>query len=76
MMGSRDLTRAMLPLPYNFMRRLGTFETGKSNLDSCLWMMHDMDSFNYFAKLEWLTEAKSREDLVNGGFKVKKLGTP
>ena len=76
MLQARNIYYTLLPLPYDFMQRLGSFETGKSNIDSCLWMMQDTESFKNLADLEWLAEAKNREDLVKNGFKIKKLGTP
>jgi hypothetical protein len=63
-------------VPYDFFGKLGTFETGKSNIDSCLFMMQDTESYSYLSTLLWLSEARNREDLVKSGFKVKLLSTP
>lgn len=66
----------LLPLPYNYMKRLRTFETSKSVIDSSLWMSQDQNSYKKLATLEWLSELKNREDLIKNGFKIKKLKTP
>ena len=58
------------------MSRLGTFETGLSEYDTCLWMLHDPKSYTSIAILEWQAELKNREDLVKNGFKIKKLQVP
>ena len=58
------------------MKRLGSFEHGKSVIDSSIFMVHNTESYKYIAKLEWLVEIKNREDLVKNGFKIKTLNTP
>lgn len=58
------------------MQKLITFETGKSNIDAVLFMVHEDEGFKYVSELEWMAEAKNREDLVKNGFKIKKLATP
>jgi len=58
------------------MKRLETFETGKTIIDAVLFMLHDEEGFKTIANLEWMSEEKNREDLVSNGFKLKKFSTP
>jgi hypothetical protein len=76
MLQNNKLWVPLLPLPYNYMERVVTFEKGKSNIDSSLWMMQDEKSYATLATLEWKCEAKNREELIENGFKIKKLVTP
>jgi len=41
MLQTHKLWAACIPLPYDYMARVETFETGKSNIDSSLWMCQD-----------------------------------
>ena len=41
MMQTHLMWKPLIPLPYNYMKRLQTFETKKSVIDSSLWMSQD-----------------------------------
>lgn len=60
MLQTYQLWKALVPIPYDYFRRLGSFETGKSVIDSSLFMMHDPESYSFFAKLTWLIEERNR----------------
>lgn len=76
MMQTHFVWKPFIPMPYNYMQRLGTFETSKTNIDSSLWMNQDQNSYKKLATLEYMAELKNREDLIKNGFKIKPLRTP
>lgn len=39
MMQTHKLWKALIPHPYDYMSRLGSFETEKSDIDSSLWFI-------------------------------------
>jgi len=40
-MQTHKLWKILIPQAYDYMGRLGSFETEKSNMDSSLWFIHD-----------------------------------
>ena len=56
MLNGGDFVRPLIPWPYNFMKRVKTFESKKSEISSSLWMVQDPQSYKYLAKLEWDAE--------------------
>ena len=53
MLQSREFLTPLVPLPYNFMSKIGTFKTGESDSNACLWMVRNQHSFLELARLEW-----------------------
>jgi len=71
MLQQHSLWKALIPRPYNFMSRIRTFETGRTWVDPCLWMVKNQESWAELARLEWKVEQCAREDLFKQGFSIK-----
>ena len=74
--GTSDIVRTMIPWPFDYMKKLGTFEVGLSDITSSLFMIQNQQSYTKLAKLEWDSEQKNREDLVKSGFRQKRFKVP
>lgn len=69
MLQCKNIVKPLSLLPYDYLAELGTFETKRTNTNASLWMLHNTDSYQQLANLEYQVEKLNREDLQKSGFK-------